>query len=182
MSRRRAYGGLFVVRGIAGMAFALSGWPPLLIAAALTGTLPTDANESGPITSLEQAMLSGADARMRPRVFGRYNAVAYLCGSVGALAAGGTDRTPPLRADAYELGRHRRSSDESVWSSLQGVASPAASAGQPLYVIGVTRMRERVIQNWILATSLVVGGSKREKSGLATGELVDRGSWHNRRV
>lgn len=89
MSRRRAYGGLFVVRGIAGMAFALSGWPPLLIAAALTGTLPTDANESGPITSLEQAMLGGADARMRPRVFGRYNAVAYLCGSVGALAAGG---------------------------------------------------------------------------------------------
>jgi hypothetical protein len=43
-------------------------------------------------------------------------------------------------------------------------------------------MRERVIQNWILATSLVVGGSKREKSGLATSELVDRGSWHNRRV
>jgi predicted MFS family arabinose efflux permease len=86
---RRAYCGLFVILGIAGAAFALSRWPPLLIAAALTGTLSTDANESGPITSLEQAMLSGVDAQTRPRVFGRYNAVAYLAGSIGALAAGG---------------------------------------------------------------------------------------------
>jgi MFS family permease len=86
---RRAYCGLFVVLGIAGTAFALSQWLPLLIAAALTGTLSTDANESGPITSLEQAMLSGVDAHSRPRVFGRYNAVAYLAGSIGALAAGG---------------------------------------------------------------------------------------------
>jgi predicted MFS family arabinose efflux permease len=86
---RRAYCGLFVVLGIAGAAFALSQWPPLLIAAALTGTLSTDANESGPITSLEQAMLSGVDAQTRPRLFGRYNAVAYLAGSIGALAAGG---------------------------------------------------------------------------------------------
>jgi putative MFS transporter len=89
MGRRRAYGGLFVVLGIAGTAFALSGWPPLLIVAALTGTLSTDANESGPITSLEQAMLSGVDARTRSGVFGRYNAVAYLCGFLGALAAAG---------------------------------------------------------------------------------------------
>ena len=86
---RRVYCGLFVVLGIAGTAFALSQWPPLLIAAALTGTLSTDANESGPITSLEQAMLSGVDAKTRPRVFGRYNAVAYLAGSIGALTAGG---------------------------------------------------------------------------------------------
>jgi MFS family permease len=89
IGRRRTYCGLFVVLGIAGTAFALSGWPPLLITAALTGTLSTDANESGPITSLEQAMLSGVNARTRSRVFGRYNAVAYLCGSLGALAAGG---------------------------------------------------------------------------------------------
>src|SRR3990172_646690 len=61
----------------------------VLIPVALTGTLSTDANESGPITSLEQAMLGGAPAAMRARVFGRYNAVAYLAGSAGALAAGG---------------------------------------------------------------------------------------------
>ena len=83
----RLYRWLFVVLAIAGTAFALSSWPPLLFAAALTGTLSTDANESGPITSLEQAMLSGVPARARPRVFGRYNAAAYLAGSVGALAA-----------------------------------------------------------------------------------------------
>jgi MFS family permease len=65
IGRRRAYVGLFVVLGIAGTVFALSSWTPLLIVAALTGTLSTDANESGPITSLEQAMLSGVDAQTR---------------------------------------------------------------------------------------------------------------------
>ena len=89
VGRRRTYRALFAILGLAGAAFALSGWPPLLIAAALTGTLSTDANESGPITSLEQTMLSGVEARARPRVFGRYNAVAYLFGSLGALTAGG---------------------------------------------------------------------------------------------
>ncbi|MGZ8717287.1 MAG: MFS transporter, partial [Gaiellaceae bacterium] len=44
---------------------------------------------SGPITSLEQAMLGGAPAEERARVFGRYNAVAYLAGALGALAGGG---------------------------------------------------------------------------------------------
>jgi MFS family permease len=85
----RLYRGLFVVLGLAGTAFALSEWIPLLIAAALTGTLSTDANESGPITSLEQAMLSGVAPHARPRVFGYYNAAAYLAGAAGALAAGG---------------------------------------------------------------------------------------------
>jgi MFS family permease len=103
IGRRRAYAGLFVVLGIAGTAFALSSWTPLLIVAALTGTLSTDANESGPITSLEQAMLSGVDAQTRARVFGHYNAVAYLAGSIGALAAGGPTAlrhlVPALPAD-----------------------------------------------------------------------------------
>ncbi len=86
---RLTYLGLFGVLGVAGAAFALSSWLPLLIVAALTGTLSTDANESGPITSLEQSMLSGVDPTTRSRVFGRYNAVAYFGGSAGALAAGG---------------------------------------------------------------------------------------------
>ena len=86
---RRTYAVLLVVLGIAGSAFALSSWLPLLLVAALTGTLSTDANESGPITSIEQALLSGVDPGVRARVFGRYNAVAYAGGSLGALAAGG---------------------------------------------------------------------------------------------
>ncbi len=87
--RRRTYVALLGVMGLAGAAFALSSWLPLLLLTALTGTLSTDPNESGPITSLEQAMLGEADPRERARVFGRYNAVAYLAGSAGALLAGG---------------------------------------------------------------------------------------------
>ena len=59
--------------------------------------------ESVITTSLEQAMLSGVDAQTRARVFGRYNAVAYLAGSIGALAAGGPTAlrhlVPALPAD-----------------------------------------------------------------------------------
>jgi predicted MFS family arabinose efflux permease len=63
---------------------------PLLVLASLTGTMSTDPNESGPITSIEQAMMASAPRDMRSRVFGRYNAVAYLAGAIGALAAGGS--------------------------------------------------------------------------------------------
>jgi len=87
VERRRLYILLLLTMGASGTVFALTTWPPLLALAAATGTLSTDANESGPITSLEQATLSDAPARVRPRLFGRYNAAAYLAGSVGALAA-----------------------------------------------------------------------------------------------
>ena len=89
LGRRRTYLGLLTVMGVAGTIFALTGSVPLLVIAALTGTLSTDPNESGPITSVEQAMLASAPAAERSRVYGRYNAVAYLAGAVGALAAGG---------------------------------------------------------------------------------------------
>ena len=87
--RRKTYIGLLLVMGIAGAAFALTGSMPVLILAALTGTLSTDPNESGPITTVEQSMLASTPPRERSRVYGRYNAVAYLAGAVGALAAGG---------------------------------------------------------------------------------------------
>jgi len=87
VGRRRAYSGLLVLMALAGLVFALADWPPLLILAALTGTLSTDANESGPITSLETAMLAGVPPEVRGRIYGRYNAVAYLAGAIGALAA-----------------------------------------------------------------------------------------------
>jgi len=89
--RRRTYVALFALMAGAGTVFALTSWIPALVAVALTGTLSTESNESGPITSLEQAMIPHAepDPRQRNRAFGRYNAVAYLAGSVGALAAGG---------------------------------------------------------------------------------------------
>ena len=89
IGRRRSYIGLLAIMGIAGTVFALTGFVPALILAALTGTLSTDPNESGPITTVEQAMLASAPAAERSRVYGHYNAVAYLAGALGALAAGG---------------------------------------------------------------------------------------------
>ena len=84
--RRRSYRLLFVVMAAAGTVFALTGWLPALILAALTGTVSTDVVESGPFTSLEQAMLPHA-GRDSTRLFGTYNTVATLAGSLGALLA-----------------------------------------------------------------------------------------------
>ncbi len=105
LGRRRAYTVLLCVMTAAGVAYAFSDSLVVLILVALTGTLSTDANESGPLTSLEQAMMGGAAADVRARVFGRYNAVAYLAGAVGALAGGGPalirERIPNLPADQH---------------------------------------------------------------------------------
>jgi predicted MFS family arabinose efflux permease len=86
--RRRAYRLLFVAMALAGTVFAFTGWLPALIAAALTGTISTDVIESGPFTSLEQAMLPHvAGEQDTTRLFGTYNTVATLAGSLGALTA-----------------------------------------------------------------------------------------------
>jgi predicted MFS family arabinose efflux permease len=86
IGRRRSYRVLFVAMAGAGTVFALTGSLPALILAALSGTVSTDVVESGPFTSLEQAMLphTASDAT---RLFGTYNTVATLTGSVGALLA-----------------------------------------------------------------------------------------------
>ena len=89
IGRRRLYTVLLIALGVVGAAFALTDSFVVLILFALTGLMSTDANESGPITSLEQAMIGQAPEAARVHVFGRYNAVAYLAGAVGALAAGG---------------------------------------------------------------------------------------------
>lgn len=86
--RRRWYRLLFVVMALAGTVFALTSWLPALILAGITGTVSTDVVESGPFTSLEQAMLPHAAGQHDPtRLFATYNTVATLAGSVGALIA-----------------------------------------------------------------------------------------------
>jgi predicted MFS family arabinose efflux permease len=88
IGRRRCYRGLLVVMGAAGMVFALTHSFPALVVAALTGTVSADILESGPFTSLEQAMLPHATAGSdTTRLFGTYNTVATVAGSVGALTA-----------------------------------------------------------------------------------------------
>jgi MFS family permease len=103
IGRRRAYVLLLFVMSAAGVAYALSDSVVVLVLVALTGTLSTDANESGPLTSLEQAMMGGAAPGVRARIFGRYNAIAYLSGAIGALAGGGPalirERIPNLPTD-----------------------------------------------------------------------------------
>jgi MFS family permease len=87
--RRRTYSGLLLLMGLVGAAYAATDKLWILIVLALLGVLSTDANENGPLTTLEQSMIGQAPAEVRLRVFGRYNAVAYLAGAFGALLAGG---------------------------------------------------------------------------------------------
>jgi len=89
VGRRRWYAALFLLMGLAGAAFALTDETWLLVLAALSGTVSTEVVESGPFTSLEQAMLPSAvgGSGDPTRLFGTYNTVATLAGSAGALAA-----------------------------------------------------------------------------------------------
>ena len=89
VGRRRAYAALLILLGVVGLGYALTDRIWILILLALFGTMSTDANENGPLTTLEQAMIGQASPGARVRVFGRYNAIAYLTGALGALAAGG---------------------------------------------------------------------------------------------
>ena len=87
--RRRCYAVLYMALAVTGAVFAEARTAWLLGAAALVGALSTEVVESGPFTSLEQAMLaSDLDGRRLVRGFGVYNAVAAAAGSLGALAAG----------------------------------------------------------------------------------------------
>lgn len=97
VGRRRTYAVLFGGLAVSGAAFGLTDNIVVLVAVALTGTLSTEIIESGPFSSLEQAMLpETVPTARRTRTFGVYSAVATIAGSVGALAAGG----PQLLRDA----------------------------------------------------------------------------------
>ena len=88
IGRRRAYLVLLAVMAVAGTVFALTTWLPALVLAALTGTISTESNDSGPMTALEQAMLPHTSTGTATRLFGTYNTIAVLGGALGALAAG----------------------------------------------------------------------------------------------
>ncbi len=90
--RRRSYAILYLILAVTGLVFSISDRFWVLFVVALAGALSPQVIESGPFTSLEQAMLpQGLDDRARNHIFGTYNAVATLAGSVGALAAGGPE-------------------------------------------------------------------------------------------
>ena len=90
IGRRRLYSLLFAGLAATGLVFGLTDAFWALCAIALVGTLSTDVVETGPFTSLEQAMLATmTSGPRRIKLFGTYNAVATLAGSAGALIAGG---------------------------------------------------------------------------------------------
>jgi MFS family permease len=86
--RRRTYAALYGLLAVTAVVFAWSSSPWLLAVVALTGTLSTDVVDSGPFTTIEQAMLADdLDGRELVRGFGVYNAVAAGAVVLGALSA-----------------------------------------------------------------------------------------------
>jgi MFS family permease len=74
---------------VAGVVFALTSWPPLLIVAATIGVISPTGNEVGPFLAVEQAALSESiHGTRRTATFAWYNLVGYVATATGALMAG----------------------------------------------------------------------------------------------
>jgi MFS family permease len=89
LGRRRVLlaGSLLMV--VAGVVFALTSWPPLLILAATIGVISPTGNEVGPFLAVEQAALSESiHGVRRTATFAWYNLVGYVATASGALLAG----------------------------------------------------------------------------------------------
>ncbi|MBI3747891.1 MAG: MFS transporter [Chloroflexi bacterium] len=86
--RRVLVAGALLMAG-AGLVFAATSWPPLLIVAATIGVISPTGNEVGPFLAVEQAGLSQTtpDAR-RTATFAWYNLAGYVATATGALGAG----------------------------------------------------------------------------------------------
>ena len=91
VGRRRCFVTLYLGLAVAGAVVATGAGYGLLLVVAATGLLSTDVVDNGPATTLEQAMLAGEQAsaagKSGARVYGLYNAVASVCGALGALLA-----------------------------------------------------------------------------------------------
>lgn len=87
--RRRSLKLCALLMATAGLAFALAPVFPLLILAALTGSVSASSGELGPFLALEQTALpETASPARRTRLFGLYNTVGGLAAALGALASG----------------------------------------------------------------------------------------------
>jgi predicted MFS family arabinose efflux permease len=102
LGRRRTYLALYLCLGATGVVYAATSRWQVLVAVALLGVLSTDVVESGPFTTVEQAMLATILPASRHMVtgFGRYNAIAGAAGSLGALAAAVPALIRRIRPDA----------------------------------------------------------------------------------
>ena len=89
IGRVRAYKLIYAALALAGLVIALHPAPWTIALVGLTGVLSTDANDNGPATTLEQAMLADEHHSSKfAAIFGRYNGIAATFGSLGALTQG----------------------------------------------------------------------------------------------
>ena len=89
LGRRRVLLAGSVLMVVAGLVFAATSWPPLLILAATIGVISPTGNEVGPFLAVEQAALSQTiEGARRTATFAWYNLAGYLATAVGALLAG----------------------------------------------------------------------------------------------
>ncbi len=87
--RRRMLAWSAVLMAITGITYALGAPYPVLLAAALSGTLGATSGEIGPFLSLEQAILPQTCPDLkRTQLFSLYNLQGAVAGSLGALCAG----------------------------------------------------------------------------------------------
>ena len=87
--RRKSYKLIYSLLAIAGIIIVIHPALWTLALVGLTGVLSTDANDNGPATTLEQAMLAQiSHSTLLPRLFGKYNGIAAIFGSLGALSQG----------------------------------------------------------------------------------------------
>jgi hypothetical protein len=123
----------------AGTVFAPTGSLPALLLAALTGTVSTDVVESGPFTSLEQTMLPNVAAEGETtRLFGFYNTIATLTGSLGALLAlAGSSPTSPRTSSSRPSHSHPTSQPRSNSSSAAPLTDRRPNARQAYVVAHV---------------------------------------------
>jgi predicted MFS family arabinose efflux permease len=130
MGRRRFYRMLFVLMAVAGTVFAVTAWVPALVLAGLTGTVSTDVVESGPFTSLEQAMLAHTSSKAETiGLLATYNSVATFAGSGGALVvlAGSSPRlllVYPVAAAAGLVATARLSDEVEIGHELDEQPHP----------------------------------------------------------
>jgi MFS family permease len=89
IGRRRVLVVGCVLMVVAGVVFALTSWPPLLVLAATIGVISPTGNEVGPFLAVEQAALSESiHGARRTATFAWYNLVGYVATASGALFAG----------------------------------------------------------------------------------------------
>ncbi len=153
IGRRRVLvaGSLLMV--IAGVAFALTSWVPLLIVAAAIGVISPTGNEVGPFLAVEQAALSQATADdRRTSIFAWYNLAGYVATAFGALAAGiatqamlaagfaDTDAYRVILVAYAAVGLAMAATFARVSAAVECLPSTTASAGIPLR-LGLGRSR-----------------------------------------